>query len=50
MPKKATEKQKDVQKSLSYAQILEARAQRGEMTHQKQFVIKQAKKEKMKGV
>ena len=31
-------------KGLSYSQMLEARAQRGSMTHQKQFAINLAKK------
>jgi len=35
-------------KGLSYAQTLEARAQRGSMTHQKKFAMAVAKKEEMK--
>lgn len=34
---------------LSYAQILEARAQRGSMTHQKRLAVAKAKKKEMKG-
>lgn len=36
-------------KGLTYAQTLEARAQRGSMTHQKQFAVKQAKQKEMRG-
>ena len=35
-------------KGLSYAQTLEARAQRGSMTHQKKFAMAVAKKKEMK--
>lgn len=34
---------------LSYAQTLEARAQRGSMTHQKRLAVAKAKKKEMKG-
>ena len=33
--------------SLTYAQTLEARAQRGVKTHQKNFAVKQAKQKEM---
>lgn len=36
-------------KGLSYAQTLEARAQRGSMTHQKRFALAKAKEKEMKG-
>ncbi|WDA70085.1 hypothetical protein [Lactococcus lactis] len=42
-PKKEQDK-----KGLSYAETLEARAQRGSMTHQKKFAMAVAKKEEMK--
>lgn len=35
--------------SLSYAQTLEARAQRGSMTHQKRLAVAKAKKIELKG-
>lgn len=35
-------------KGLSYAEVLEARAQRGSMTHQKRFAIEKAKEKEMK--
>ena len=38
---------KKAKSGLTYAQTLEARAQRGSMTHQKRFAIKQAKKKEM---
>lgn len=44
--KKKVEKAK---KGLTYAEKLEARAQRGQMTHQKQLAIKNAKAKEMKG-
>ncbi|MGM0341675.1 hypothetical protein IGK47_004787 [Enterococcus sp. AZ007] len=34
---------------LTYAQTLEARAQRGAKTHQKNFAVKKAKKKEMEG-
>lgn len=34
-------------KGLSYAQLLEARAQRGSMTHQKKMAVDKAKKKEM---
>lgn len=34
---------------LSYAQTLEARAQRGSMTHQKRLAVAKAKKTELKG-
>lgn len=47
---KATkQKPKPKKTGLTYAQTLEARAQRGSMTHQKQFAVKQAKKKEMEG-
>lgn len=45
--KKAAQEEKETE--LTYAQILEARAQRGSMTHQKNFAVKQAKKKEMEG-
>lgn len=36
-------------KGLTYAQTLEARAQRGVKTHQKNFAVKKAKKKEMEG-
>ena len=45
-----TSKTEKVKSSLSYAQRLEARAQRGEMTHQKKLAVKQAKQKETKGV
>lgn len=46
----AEKKQVETKKAeLTYAQKLEARAQRGSMTHQKQFAMKQAKKKEMEG-
>lgn len=56
MAKKASEtpveakEVKAAKKGLTYTQRLEARAQRGEMTHQKKLAIKTAKKRDMKGV
>lgn len=40
---------KKSESGLTYAQILEARAQRGSKTHQKNFALKQAKKKEMEG-
>ena len=34
-------------KGLSYSEVLEARAQRGSMTHQKRFAIQKAKEKEM---
>lgn len=57
MAKKATASEamanvsKEVKRAgLSYAQTLEARAQRGEMTHQKKFAVNAAKRKEMRGV
>ncbi|WP_162551448.1 hypothetical protein [Lactococcus lactis] len=41
-------KKEPTKKGLSYAQTLEARAQRGSMTHQKKFAMAVAKKKEMK--
>jgi|GEM_PF-4635043 len=45
--KKTTPKKKKA--GLTYAQTLEARSQRGSMTHQKHFAVKQAKQKEMRG-
>ncbi len=45
--KETKSKPKKAKADLTYAQTLEARAQRGHMTHQKQFAVKQAKKKEM---
>lgn len=42
-------KTKKTKADLTYAQKLEARAQRGSMTHQKNFAVNQAKKKEMEG-
>lgn len=51
--KKAEETKKEAPKKkktgLTYAQTLEARVQRGSMTHQKRFAVKQAKRKEMRG-
>nr|DAV18285.1 MAG TPA: hypothetical protein [Caudoviricetes sp.] len=47
--KETKPKQKNAKSALTYAQTLEARAQRGHMTHQKNFAVKQAKKKEMEG-
>lgn len=51
--KKSEEAKKEAPKKkktgLTYAQILDARAQRGSMTHQKAFALKQAKRKEMRG-
>lgn len=51
--KKVEETKKEAPKKkktgLTYAQTLEARAQRGSMTHQKRFAVKQAKRKEMRG-
>lgn len=44
--KKKAEKAKN---GLTYADKLEARAQRGQMTHQKRLAIAKSKKKEMKG-
>lgn len=41
-------KKEPTKNGLSYAQTLEARAQRGSMTHQKKFAMAVAKKKEMK--
>lgn len=46
-PKKVAPKK--TKTGLTYAQTLEARAQRGSMTHQKRFAVKQAKQKEMRG-
>lgn len=46
---KAPQTKQKTKKGLTYAQTLEARAQRGSMTHQKNFAVKQAKKKEMEG-
>ncbi|MDT2484121.1 hypothetical protein [Enterococcus avium] len=47
--KETKAKSKKAKTGLTYAQTLEARAQRGVKTHQKNFAVKKAKKKEMEG-
>lgn len=42
-------KKETAKKSMDYADVLEARAQRGQMTHQKLFAIQNAKEKQNRG-